>query len=317
MNTTNKKRPEIHPFTLYAIVVAIIVGSTGIAFYFDLFAQDSIVEKEVARWGKHIYDDLHAEIRKRDLMIDRMATSFDKIDANLQTIRAREENAFAYQFGEEIPGDLKDRVIRDVRLINTLLMENQMELARLQDRVTNSGLTAASLETRIARLGEEMKRKEGAILNLKNDLSARNEQLAEIHLSLTEAEINIALQDVILEKQEKEILRQKLLGNAAFYTIGPRDELKAAGLIKKSGGFLGLGGQAAFTADVSSENFEELDVREHTRIPLSGGKPEIVTRHPAGSYQFEKDAEGEISALSILEPEAFWKTSRYLVVAMN
>ncbi|WP_255473902.1 hypothetical protein [Prolixibacter sp. SD074] len=40
----------------------------------------------------------------------------------------------------------------------------------------------------------------------------------------------------------------------------------------------------------------------------------MVTAHPADSYKIEQK-DNEVEAITITNPEEFWKASRYLVVA--
>ena len=67
---------------------------------------------------------------------------------------------------------------------------------------------------------------------------------------------------------------------------------------------------------VSSSKLSSIDTRNTERIPLSGKKVELVTEHPAGSYEIVKEQD-ELAYLKIKDPDAFWRLSHYLVAEVR
>ena len=45
-------------------------------------------------------------------------------------------------------------------------------------------------------------------------------------------------------------------------------------------------------------------------------RAELLTTHPAGSYQLVKDDKGQLT-LKITNPSQFWSVSRYLVIQVR
>ena len=93
-------------------------------------------------------------------------------------------------------------------------------------------------------------------------------------------------------------------------------ELKAREVVTSSGGLLGIGATNQLNQKINPENFNDIDITETTSIPVVGKKVSLVTSHPSDSYRFEKVDE-EVEAITILNPEEFWKASKYLVVAVK
>jgi hypothetical protein len=45
-------------------------------------------------------------------------------------------------------------------------------------------------------------------------------------------------------------------------------------------------------------------------------KGKLISKHPAGSYEFGKGATGQLE-LRILDPKTFWSLTKYLVIEVN
>ena len=85
-------------------------------------------------------------------------------------------------------------------------------------------------------------------------------------------------------------------------------------VIDKDGGVLGLGTTQRIKADFNPASFKKIDITETSIIPIEAKKIEILSTHPSGSYELEKDANKMITKLVIKDPERFWEASKYLVV---
>jgi chromosome segregation ATPase len=264
------------------------------------------------------YAMLKGEIAVRDSMIDEMVTAFDKVDANLELIREKEAAVRDLAENEEASGDRKDRIVRDVQVINTLMSDNRKEIARLRQRIKSSGIKVSGLEDRLARMEAEGVQKDRQLAEFRESLASREQQIAGLTDTLNQREMYLALQETIIDRQETLMEVQENEINTAYFTTGSFKELKDRGLVEKKGALLGvLGGKKAYTAEGPEKEFIRIDQRDHTRIPVFAKKAELVTAHPANSYRMNLDEDGRVSTLEILNPKAFWESSRYLVVATN
>jgi hypothetical protein len=69
-------------------------------------------------------------------------------------------------------------------------------------------------------------------------------------------------------------------------------------------------------ADFNKSYFTEIDIRVDRVFPLYSKQAQLLTVHPTGSYELVKDADKMIT-LNILDFEAFWSVSRYMVIQVR
>ena len=168
---------------------------------------------------------------KEELIVDFIG-SMNEIQENLATIKER-ENIITARFDNgnmEMNSSIKDEIMGDIDLINSLLLENKEKMAVLKERFRKSekesDLKIAELETMIENLVKQMEVKDGEIAILHTQLAEANKQLMVLF-----DEYNNRLEE--LGDQEDKL-------NAAYYCYGSSKELKEQGVITKKGGFIGL-----------------------------------------------------------------------------
>lgn len=86
------------------------------------------------------------------------------------------------------------------------------------------------------------------------------------------------------------------------------------GLRKKK--VLWFGRTKSLDEDFNEGEFRTIDTRETTTIPVNAKKVELLTKHPTGSYELEKEDE-LVTYLHITDPEEFWKANKYLVLEVK
>lgn len=295
------------------VAVALAIG----AYAFGSSQQDKTFDDTTLKWGENIYSEMEEVIDDRDALIDDMSLTFDKIDANLETIREKEASLRELQEGEEGLGSQEDRIVRDIQAINTLLEKNRNELDRISRRLRKSGAQVKGLKERIANMEAENELQTESLLALQAELAEKNNTIALMSDTLVVQEILISLQDSQLTENQDLIGMQDRQLHQAYFTTGTFKELRDRGLVEKKGDILGIGGKKTFTAQAPGEEFVQIDLREHSRIPVFAKKVEIVTPHPDGSFELEENEDGVVETIEITDPDEFWKASRYLVVATN
>ena len=75
-------------------------------------------------------------------------------------------------------------------------------------------------------------------------------------------------------------------------------------------------GDVLKSADFNKDYFTQIDIRTDKEIKLYSKRAELLTTHPAGSYELVKDAKGQLT-LKITNPTEFWSVSRYLVIQVK
>ena len=249
-----------------------------------------------------------SQIEGKEGMIVDFIVSLNEIEGNLAKIKER-ENIITTKFDKgnmEMDNNMKDQIMGDIDLINNLLLDNREKMAALNSRLKKSekesNIKIKELETMVESLALRMQQKDGEIAELHTQLAEANKQLMVLF-----EEYNNRIEE--LGSQEDEL-------NTAFYCYGSAKELKEQGVISKKGGFIGIGKTAKLSEDFNKEYFTQVDVSIINHIDLMSKKVKVVTNHPSDSYKIEGE-EGSAEKLVILDSDAFWSSSKYLVMVVE
>ena len=154
----------------------------------------------------------------------------------------------------------------------------------------------------IENLTIQMQNKDAEISSLKGQLAEANKQLAVLF-----QEYNNRLEE-LGDKEDKL--------NTAYYCYGSSKELKEQGVITKEGGFIGIGKTEKLSDNFNKQYFTKIDIKLVNEIDLMSNKVKIITNHPTDSYKIEGE-DGKADKLVILNSEAFWSASKYLVMVVE
>lgn len=121
---------------------------------------------------------------------------------------------------------------------------------------------------------------------------------------------------IMLDEEMEHSAELAAILNRAYYITGTSKQLKEMGIIKKEGGFIGLGRVKVLNATAPTSLFTEIKKDQTDMVDLSCKKAELITSHPIDSYSFQADTD-RISGLSIINAKEFWKNSNYLVIEVN
>ena len=244
---------------------------------------------------------------EKEATINSLLQTLNEIEENLVSIKAK-ESLIADQTGgnKEIKADVKERIMQSISEINELMDKNKQLVGRLNAQVRTSNLKITELNKTIERMNETVAAKEKEVANLRENIAKLNIQIDNLNTKVAGLE---------MEGQAKEkVIADKIIEmNKAWFIVGNRTDLRDKGVINRSGGFIGIGRVTKPTEALITKQFIEVDLRELKEIPLGANRVEIVTTHPAGSYQII--GEKPVEKLVITNPQEFWKASRYLVIS--
>ncbi|MFY9307901.1 MAG: hypothetical protein WAQ28_02510 [Bacteroidia bacterium] len=257
-------------------------------------------------------DSLNHIITERDSTINDLFTSFDEIETNLDSVAFR-QNIISTEVEKqkgEVKGNSKEHINSQIAAINTLMEQNRQKIEELNAKLKKSSVRINKFQKMVNSLNEEIDQKRNELISLNEKLSAANAQLAELQTSIgTLTNTNSEQLNEIAQKTEKL--------HTAYYVIGKSKELETMNVIDKTGGVLGVGKTSKLNADINSDHFTKIDYTQVMSIPLNSKKAKVITNHPSNSYILDKDEKGEqFTNLRITEPETFWSTSKYLVIAI-
>lgn len=274
-------------------------------------------QRKIAQLQSSI-DSLKAESEQKSQTINEFFASISSIEESLAEVRNRENSIGANMrnySGQEIPSDVRALIDEDISAISGIMTRNRHQIARLNESLARSNIKATELERIIKSTEQKLNARDTTIARLMVSLERMNfnvDSLARtvdtLHSTLGElTETNQQLSDLVAAKDEKL--------NTAWYAVGKRGELIDNRVIENRL----MEKNYRLLRDFNRDYFTRIDISQTDAIPLysSGTSAVVATSHPAASYILEKDDNGKIKQLRIVDRESFWSASRYLVVVIK
>ncbi len=257
-------------------------------------------------------DSLKAVGESKDAFAMEYVRSFNAIQANLDSIKQMEK-IISDQTDASNPEMRKlneDNINRDIDAIYQLLLKNKQIVDRLKNQLNSSGQKNSELEQMIVNLSEQIRAKDLELTALKADLSRKNLQIEDL-------EANLEAMEVLNQQRAAEIEAKINEMNTVYYVTGTKKILEEKGIIISEGGLLGIGKTQKLVNNPDLSLFTKGDLREISALPVFSKKAELISIHPAESYQYLQGDEKQIDSLKILHPDDFWSSSKFLVLMIN
>lgn len=257
-------------------------------------------------------DSLNLVITERDSTINDLFASFDEIETNLDSVVVK-QNIISTEVEKqkgEVKEDVKKQINSQIASINILMEQNKKKIEELNNKLKKYSIRINKFQRMVTSLNEEIAQKNNELQSLNEKLMAANSQLAEFETSLGTLTTTNASQSQLIAEQTAAM-------HTAYYVIGKSKDLQSMNVIDKTGGMLGLGKTAKLNSDINTTNFTKIDYTQVLDIPINSKKVKMITNHPSNSYILDKDEKSDqYTNLRITQPESFWSTSKYLVIAI-
>ena len=230
-------------------------------------------------------DSLMVELSNRNAELDEIMGAFNEVQEGVRQINEAENRV-----------DLQSGSIR----------ENSAD--KIKEQLKNSRYNSAQLKKAIANLTKELEAKQQQIETLQTELASKNIRIAELDDAVAGLSQNVS--DLTAENEAKSatVASQDKALNTAWFVFGTKSELKDQKILKN--------GDVLKNDDFNKDYFTQIDIRTDKEIKLYSKRAELLTTHPAGSYELVKDAKGQL-ILKITNPNQFWSVSRYLVIQVK
>ncbi|RUT78210.1 hypothetical protein [Ancylomarina longa] len=252
---------------------------------------------------------------EKDSTIDDFVESFDVIAANINIIKEK-ENIIKVNAKENPSVGQKEQIVNDLNMVRDLLEDNKAKLESLDKKLKNSWYQNSKLKKLVAGLKSQIEEKDASITALSTQLAHLNVEVENLNGQVTELNGTVVALNTQNEDKDKVIAEQTNNLHTGHYVIGDMKELKMKNVVTTTGGLLGIGATSKLNQKINPDNFNTIDITETTTIPVNGKKVSLVTSHPSDSYRIE-GTDKEVEAIKILNPEEFWKASKYLVIAVK
>ena len=255
------------------------------------------------------YDSLLMELNQRNAELDDMMGTFNEVQEGFRKINAAESRV-DLQRGTitENSASAKQQNASDIEFISKQMEENKAQIAKLQAQLKNSSYNSAQMKKAVAALTAELNAKQQRIEELQTELASKNIRIQELDAAVSD--LSAAKETLVAENEAKAktVAEQDKSLNAAWFVFGTKSELKAQKILQS--------GDVLKSADFNKDYFTQIDIRTTKEIKLYSKRAELLTTHPAGSYELVKDDKGQLT-LKITNPTEFWSISRYLVIQVK
>jgi uncharacterized coiled-coil protein SlyX len=204
----------------------------------------------------------------------------------------------------------KKEIADQMSSIESIMADNKAKIAQLNSRVSSLSKKNNDLQAYITKLEERSAAQEQQIAELLTELENNKVVIKGLNKNVSELTAS--------NQQKDEYIAQQMAdANRAWFIVGSYSDLKEAGIVSKTGGFIGIGRRQGTLADMPTELFTEIDRTKVTTITINMKKAQVISKHPENSYELVADEEesGVTAYLRILNPTLFWKYTDYLVVS--
>lgn len=260
-------------------------------------------EKELAAQNEL----LTTELSEKNVVLDQAMQAIADIQEGFRAINEAEGRVNVQTQGSEGVTDA-ERMREDILFIQQKMEENRKQIAALEKKLKSNDAETAGLRKVLANLQKELDAKVASIAALQGELAEKNIRIAELDSAVVMLTGDVNALQKISDVQQEVIEEQVEQLNKAWYVYGTAKELKEQNILRN--------GKVLSSADFNKSYFTEIDIRVDRTFPLYAKRAELLTTHPKGSYEFTK-GEDKLLTLHILDFEAFWSVSRYMVIQVR
>jgi DNA repair exonuclease SbcCD ATPase subunit len=278
---------------VYAIACTLAVASCN---------QDAAKKAEQAAQQQR--DSLEQIISQKDNEINDMMTTLSDIEEGFREITEAQSRVTLAKQGEGT--NTMQRIKENFQFIQTQMQQNKELINKLKQQVRESSVKGDQLKKIIDNLTQQLETKDQQLQTLREELDKKDIHIAELDEKVATLEEDNTKKDQTISAQDKAM-------NSAWFVFGTKDELKSQNILSKDGLFSKT---KVLSKDFNRDYFTKIDIRIDKEIKLYSKSAQIMTSHPAGSYTLQPDANKQY-VLRITNPEAFWSTSKYLVVLVK
>ena len=265
--------------------------------------QEAVKKAEVAATQQR--DSLEQIIAQKDNEINDMMTTLSDIEEGFREITEAQSRVTLAKQGEGT--NTMVRIKENMQFIQAAMKQNMELINKLKQQVRESTVKGTQLKKIIDNLTQQMETKDKQIQTLREELDKKDIHIAELDEKVADLNTNVTnLTADNTEKQQTINTQDKAL-HSGWFVFGTKKELKEQNILSSG---------EVLRSNFNKEYFTKIDIRIDKEIKLYSKSAEILTSHPASSYTLQRDANKQY-VLRITNPEAFWATSKYLVILVK
>lgn len=254
---------------------------------------------------KHQRDSLNLIISQKESEIDEIMSVVNQIEEGFRQINEAEHRVSMARQAEGT--DRATQIKENLEFIQQTMLQNREMIEDLRAQMRRSTFKSEQLKRTVENLTEQLAEKDQQIASLMAELDAKNIQIAELDEKV--AGLNANVSDLEKESNDKSqtISSQDAKIHTAWFVFGTKSELKEQRIL--------VDGEV-LQADFNKDYFTKIDIRKDKEIRLYSRSAKMLTSHPISSYTLQRDINKQY-VLTILDPQQFWATSKYLVILVK
>lgn len=253
-------------------------------------------------------DSLQLIIDQKDNELNDIVGMFNEIQDGFRLIEESERSMSLLRDDEgTLPEDKAEKIRQSIKTVQQRMQQNRELILRLQQQVREGSTHSDELKRTIDNFVKELEIKNDELQKLRAQLEEKDVHIAELDKAVKDLNGDVENLKEETAKKSETIVSQEKQMNTAWYVFGTKKELEEQRIYAKG---------RILDKDFNKNYFTKVDIRVDKEVKLYSKSAELLSSHPAGSYTLQQDAQKQY-VLRITNPQAFWSTSRYLVVMVK
>ena len=252
-------------------------------------------------------DSLQRIINEKDMELDDILGVFNEVQEGIRRINEAEGRVTIAE-GNPESASSKDVIRDNMDFIKQAMQQNRDLIAQLQEKLKNSSIKNTKMQKTIESLQAQIDAQSARIQELEASLAEKDALIESQGEAIAGLSNDVAsLTEENKQKAEKVQQQDKEL-NSAWFVFGTKSELKEQKILTN--------GDVLKSDNFNKDYFTKIDIRYDKDIKFYSKSAQLLSSHPAGTYQLTKDNQGQYE-LHITDPQKFWSVSKYLVVLVK
>jgi hypothetical protein len=243
----------------------------------------------------------------------------DRYGRTIQAIAEIQDSLNTIALGEESPnfggtsadaernmaGPNSQAALDRISLLRSSIQRSKERINKLEADLKRRGVENQGLAKLIANLRRSVAERELQVAVLSGEVDSLKTTVKGLNAEMAVTKETLHAREVEVEDKRRELA-------TVYYVFGNKDQLSESGIVRSSGGVLGLGSTVVPAGSVDRSAFTPLDTDEQTVIVVPAKKARVVSAQPASSYEL-RPVNGQWE-LHILDPEAFRKIREVIIL---
>jgi len=286
------------------VIMTVLVGVILLGACESKVKQQDTLQKAM----DDLRDSMSLVINQKEAQMNDMMATFNEIQEGFQEINEAEGRL---NLDKDNPERMSAEDIKEnLDFIHRTMQLNKERIAKLEGQLKTNAANAAKLRQTIESLNQQMEQKEQQLVRLEQELKAKDVKIEEQGKQIETLNTDVKNLKEEKEQKEQEVAQQDKELNTAWYVFGTKRELKNQNIL--------VDGEVMKSNSANRNYFTKIDIRDpkDQTIHLYSKRAELLTSHPAGSYNLVRNEKKEYS-LQITDPQKFWSVSKYLVILVK